>query len=56
MFDSKISFSPHIKYTPTKATKTFNFIRCSQFNKAKAYSNMVRPILEYCEIHTGLMN
>ena len=53
MLDSKIFFSPHTKFTSTKATKTFNFIqgnlhKCSQSTKAaKAYSSMVCPILEY---------
>jgi len=51
--DSRLSFSTHIKLTSAKATKTFNFIRrnlhrCSRSTKAKAYSSMVRPILEYC--------
>ena len=53
MLDSKLSFYTEIKYAAAKATKTLNFIRrnlykCSQSTKAKTYSSMVRPILEYC--------
>jgi len=53
MLDSKLSFSTQIRYAAAKATKTLNFIRrnlskCSQSTKAKAYSSMVRPTLEYC--------
>ena len=59
MLDCKLSFSSHIKYASAKATKTFNFIRrnlykCSQSTKAKAYSSIVRPILEYHHSHSHL--
>ena len=53
MLDSKLSFSTEIKYAAAKTTKTLNIIRrnlykCSQSTKAKAYSSMVHPVLEYC--------
>ena len=50
MLDSKLSFSTQIKHAAAKATKTLgrNPYKCSQSTKAKAYSSMVRPILEYC--------
>jgi len=53
MLDSKLSFSTQIRYAAAKATNTLNFIRrnlykCSQPTKAKAYSSMVHPTLEYC--------
>jgi len=45
MFDSKISFSFHIKYMSTIATKTFRRNLCFQSTKTKACSSMVHHIL-----------
>ena len=52
LFDSKMSFSPHISNAVTKATRTLNFIRrnlfkCSPQTKSLAYTSLVRPLLEY---------
>jgi len=52
LFDSKMSFSPHISSIICKAMKTLNFIKrnlykCSPETKCVAYTSLVRPLLEY---------
>ena len=52
LFDSKISFSPHINQVISKATRMLNFVnhnvyRCSAETKSLAYTSIVRPLLEY---------
>ena len=47
-----LSWGPHIKQTTSKAQGSLNLLRrnlhgCSQLTKARAYTTMVRPILEY---------
>lgn len=50
--DKELTWGPHIEQTTLKATRTINFLRrnigkCSETTKAKAYTSMVRPHLEY---------
>lgn len=52
LFDSKMSFSPHINQIISKATRMLNFVkrnlyRCSVETKCLAYISIVRPLLEY---------
>ena len=52
LFDSKMSFSPHINQVISKATRMLNFVkrnlyRCSAETKSLAYTSIVRPLLEY---------
>jgi len=52
LFDSKMSFSPHINSITSKATRMLNFVkrnlyRCSRDTKCMAYTSLVRPLLEY---------
>jgi len=52
LFDSKMSFSPHINSITSKATRMLNFVkrnlyRRSRETKCMAYTNLVRPLLEY---------
>ena len=50
--DKELNWSHHINQTTQKATRTINFLRrnigkCGQTTKARAYTTMVRPHLEY---------
>ena len=52
LFDSKMSFSPHINQIISKATRMLNFVkcnlyRCSAETKCLACNSIVRPLLEY---------
>jgi len=51
-FDQTMSFIPHINNMTSRATKTLNFVKrnlcnCSQQTKSRAYTSLVRPMLEY---------
>ena len=52
MFDSNMSFSPHISNIINKAMRILNFIKrnlykCNSDTKCMAYTSLVRPTLEY---------
>jgi len=52
LLDRKLSWSPHISRTASKAIRTLNFLKqnlsnCSTDAKAVAYLSMVRPLMEY---------
>ena len=52
LFDSRMSFSPHISSIICKTIKALNFIKhnlykCSPETKCVAYTSLVRPLLEY---------
>ena len=52
MFDSTMSFSPHINNITCKAMRTLNFVKrnlhkCDSNTKSLAYTSLVRPTLEY---------
>ena len=52
LLDKKLSWSPHISCTTSKATRTLNFLKrnlsnCSTEIKSAAYVSMVRPTMEY---------
>ena len=52
MFDSTMSFSPHISNITCKAMRTLNFVKrnlykCNRDTKCMAYTSLVRPVLEY---------
>ena len=63
LLDKKLSWSPHISYTASKATRTLNFLKrnlsiCSTDVKAAAYLSMVHPSMGYAAVvwdphHTG---
>ena len=52
VFDSTMSWSPHIQMVSNKATKVLNFVKrnlssCPINTKTQAYSTLVRSIMEY---------
>ena len=52
IFDSTMSFTPHINNVISKAMKMLNFIKrnlhkCNSDTKCMAYTSLVRPALEY---------
>ena len=52
MFDSTMSFSPHISNITCNAMRTLNFVKRNLYKsnrdtKCMAYTSLVRPILEY---------
>ena len=52
MFDSTMSFSPHISNITCNAMRTLNFVKrnlykCNRDTKCMAYTSLVRPVLEY---------
>jgi len=52
LFDSKLSFFPHITNITSKATRTLNFVKrnlckCSFETKCVGYTSIVRSLLEY---------
>ena len=65
LLDRKLSWSPHISRTASKATQTLKFLKrnlstCSTDVKAAVYLSMVHPSMEYTAVvwdphHTGDM-
>ena len=52
MFDSIMSFSPHISNITCNAIRILNFVKrnlykCNRDTKCMAYTSLVRPVLEY---------
>ena len=53
MLDKSLSWSSHITYVASKATRMLNFLnatlvaKCSTATKASAYLLLVRPLMEY---------
>ena len=52
MFDSTMSFSPHISNITCNAMRILNFVKrnlykCDRDTKCMAYTSLVRPVLEY---------